>query len=185
MFQNSECAGGVTITAVSGDKPIITSTGTGVTLQNRNIVGTGEFIQGTFIQLTGADNKLTNSVIDFSGAKITNSSSFHTVYLGGNNAEVSNSQISAGESVQSSSQCIVIQNASGISGVKITGNTLTLGKSVKYKSDGAEVSSGSIGVRIASGVTDITLEGNTITCQITDTSMNDGIAVDGVDKAIP
>ncbi|MDR0981416.1 MAG: hypothetical protein LBL85_06585, partial [Methanocalculaceae archaeon] len=79
----------VTITTVSGNSPVIKSTGTGVTLQNLNMIGTGDFTQGTFIQLAGANTNLANSIIDFSKAKTTGSSSFHTVYLSGAASKIS------------------------------------------------------------------------------------------------
>ncbi|MCZ0861583.1 InlB B-repeat-containing protein, partial [Methanocorpusculum sp. MG] len=179
---------GVTITAKSGDSPVIKSTGTGVTLQNLKVVGTGDFAQGKFIELTGTSTTLKDSVIDFSKAKTTASSSFHTVYLSGSSSKILDSTIKAGASETSSSQCIVVQGKSGtsLSSIEITGNTLVPNTATVYKSDDTKVSSGSIGVRIAAHVTDVTIKDNTITCEVDadKTSMNNGIAIDSVNQAV-
>ncbi|MDE2524227.1 MAG: InlB B-repeat-containing protein [Methanocorpusculum sp.] len=177
--------GDVTITAVSGDSPVIKSTGTGVTLQNLKVVGTGAFTHGKFIELTGASTTLKDSSIDFSGATITGSS-FHTVYLSGSSSKILDSTIKAGASKTSSSQCIVVAGKSGefLSDIQITGNTLVPNTAAVYKSGGEEVSSGSIGVRIYSTTQSVTITGNTITCKVGSTSMNNGIAIDGVKAAV-
>ena len=177
-----------TITAKSGNSPIIKSTNAGITLKNLKVIGTGDFTQGKFIELTGANTNLTSSVIDFSNAKTTASSSFHTVYLSGTTSKISDSIIKAGASTSSSSQCIVVQGSSGtpLSDIKITGNTLVSNTAAKYKSDNTKVSSGSIGVRIAANVASVNISENNITCQVGEesTSMNNGIAIDGVNKAV-
>ena len=158
-------------------------TGNTVTLKNLDVTaaisGTAGANSNGVIQFTGTGGKLQNSKIDFSGITLS-SGSFAAVRINGENGEVSDSEIINGGSTASSSQCIVV----GGNNVKIQNNKLTPNTAAEYKSDNTKVSSGSIGVRIAANVESITITGNTITCTQTDTSMNNGIAIDGVNKAV-
>ena len=180
---------GKTINAVAGSikgESVITVSGENSELKNLKVTSSAVFANaGMIITLSGKQSKLTNSEIDVSGATLsTDRDSFHTVIVSGEGAQVSGSTIKAGTGKYSSSQCIVVQGK----GISITGNTLTPNTASKYKgATSEEVSSGSIGVRIAQnaeGTTTIT--GNTITCTVgvESTSMNNGIAIDGVKKAV-